>query len=230
MKILIIRHGDPDYSIDSLTEKGWREAEMLSERIAPMNIKNYYVSPLGRAQDTISLTLKKCGRTAETFDWLQEFPVVWDMMPEEWTAVSEYYDKNLWYDIPTMRNANMRSNIERVNGEFDKLLERHGYKRKGNTYLAVSPNSDTIALFCHFGIQCVLLSHLLGIPPMVLWQGFIAAPTSVTTLATEERCNGIACFRLNSFGDTSHLYIKNEKPAFAGRFRELYTNPDIDCD
>ena len=23
MKILIIRHGDPDYSIDSLTEKGW---------------------------------------------------------------------------------------------------------------------------------------------------------------------------------------------------------------
>ena len=29
MKILIIRHGDPDYSIDSLTEKGWREAELL---------------------------------------------------------------------------------------------------------------------------------------------------------------------------------------------------------
>ena len=27
MKILIIRHGDPDYAADSLTEKGWREAE-----------------------------------------------------------------------------------------------------------------------------------------------------------------------------------------------------------
>jgi len=23
MKLLIVRHGDPDYDIDSLTEKGW---------------------------------------------------------------------------------------------------------------------------------------------------------------------------------------------------------------
>lgn len=52
MKILIIRHGEPDYSIDSLTEKGWREAELLSRRLAPFNIRDFYVSPLGRAQDT----------------------------------------------------------------------------------------------------------------------------------------------------------------------------------
>ena len=32
MKLLFIRHGDPDYTIDSLTEKGWKEAEFLSER------------------------------------------------------------------------------------------------------------------------------------------------------------------------------------------------------
>ena len=24
MELLIIRHGDPDYTIDSLTEKGWK--------------------------------------------------------------------------------------------------------------------------------------------------------------------------------------------------------------
>ena len=33
MKILIIRHADPDYSIDSLTPKGWVEAECLSEKL-----------------------------------------------------------------------------------------------------------------------------------------------------------------------------------------------------
>ena len=65
MKIMIIRHGDPDYSIDSLTEKGWREAEMLSERIAPLVVKQYYVSPLGRARDTASFTLKKVSRYTE---------------------------------------------------------------------------------------------------------------------------------------------------------------------
>ena len=31
MKLVIVRHGDPDYSIDSLTEKGWKEVEYLSE-------------------------------------------------------------------------------------------------------------------------------------------------------------------------------------------------------
>ena len=92
MKLLIIRHGDPNYTIDSLTEKGHREAELLAERIAPMDIAAYYVSPLGRAQATAEYTLKKCGRTAKTLDWLHEFDrdliigpdgqrrIAWDML------------------------------------------------------------------------------------------------------------------------------------------------------
>ena len=52
MRLLIVRHGDPDYSIDSLTEKGWKEAEYLSERLSKLDVKDFYVSPLGRAKDT----------------------------------------------------------------------------------------------------------------------------------------------------------------------------------
>lgn len=33
MRLIIVRHGDPDYVKDSLTEKGWREAELLSDRL-----------------------------------------------------------------------------------------------------------------------------------------------------------------------------------------------------
>ena len=33
MKIIFIRHGDPDYSIDSLTERGRIEAELVGERL-----------------------------------------------------------------------------------------------------------------------------------------------------------------------------------------------------
>ena len=58
MKLLFIRHGDPDYTIDSLTEKGWKEAEFLSEKIAALDVRDFYVSPLGRAKDTASCTLK----------------------------------------------------------------------------------------------------------------------------------------------------------------------------
>ncbi|MFQ9855552.1 MAG: histidine phosphatase family protein [Ruminococcus callidus] len=61
MKILLIRHGDPDYEKDSLTEKGWHEAELLAQRMAELEIQSFYVSPLGRAKDTASCTLKKWG-------------------------------------------------------------------------------------------------------------------------------------------------------------------------
>ncbi len=97
MRLLIIRHGDPDYSIDSLTEKGWREAKLLAERIAKEDVTEFYVSPLGRARDTASLTLQKMNRTAVECDWLREFPpaikrpdkegirrtVTWDWLPED---------------------------------------------------------------------------------------------------------------------------------------------------
>lgn len=73
MQLLIIRHGDPDYSIDSLTEKGWREAEILANRLSKLDVKEFYVSPLGRAKDTASLTLKKMGREAIELPWMQEF-------------------------------------------------------------------------------------------------------------------------------------------------------------
>lgn len=236
MKLLIIRHGDPDYSIDSLTEKGWREAEFLSHRISKMDVKAFYISPLGRAKDTASLTLKKMNRTARELPWLREFhaPITdertgaerltWDWLPEDWTKVDAYYDRYLWHTTPVMQAARVRDEAQRVYDGLDEILKDHGYAREGNLYRAARPNNDTIVLFCHFAVECVILGHLLGMSPMVLWHGFCAAPTSVTTVITEERRKGIASFRVIAFGDTSHLYAAGEKPAFAARFCETYDN------
>lgn len=238
MKLLIIRHGDPDYSIDSLTEKGRREAALLAEKMAKLDIAKFYVSPLGRARDTAAYTLEKMHRTAEEKPWLREFeaPVTdpdtgekhipWDRLPAYWTAVPEYYDKEKWCETPLMQSGNVKKEAEWVWNGLDTLLENHGYKREGNIYRAVKPNRDTIALFCHFGVECVMLGHLLGISPVVLWHGLCAAPTSVTTLTTEERREGIAYFRMNSFGDTSHLYAAGEEPAFAARFCETFDSDE----
>ena len=74
MKLLIVRHGDPDYDIDYLTEKGWKEVEYLSQKLSKLDVKAFYVSPLGRAKDTAAPTLKKMGRTATECEWLKEFP------------------------------------------------------------------------------------------------------------------------------------------------------------
>lgn len=239
MKLLIIRHGDPDYSIDSLTEKGWREAEYLSERISKLDVKAFYVSPLGRAKDTASFTLQKMNRTATECEWLREFASrvyrpdhpdiaknAWDWLPQDWMADERFFDRRTWHEHEVFQKGKVKEEYEWVIENFDNLLASHGYVREGHYYRVEQPNEDTIVFFCHFGLECVLLSRLLNVSPMILWHGMCAAPTSVTVVNTEERKEGIASFRISEFGDISHLYVKDEEPAFAARFCETYANMD----
>ncbi len=237
MKLLIVRHGDPDYTMDSLTEKGWREAGLLAERLAQIETRAYYVSPLGRAKDTASLTLNKVHRTAEECGWLREFHapirrpdaggremIPWDWLPQDWTADERFFHIDRWQEAEIFRAGRVKAEYDRVTGALDRLLEGYGYRREGYLYSAERPNNDTLVFFCHFGVGCVLLSHLLNVSPMVLWHGTCAAPSSVTTVATEERRAGTASFRMLAFGDISHLYHHGEPPAFAARFRETRDN------
>ena len=238
MKILIIRHADPDYSIDSLTETGWEEARLLVPRMEKLDIKNFYVSPLGRAQDTASLTLEAMHRTAETLPWLKEFgpgihkpghshrTCVWDWLPEDWTADQRCFDRNEWLETPFAKPYHVDEHIKWVWDNFDALIASHGYVRQGDIYRAERPNEDTIVFFCHYGLECVLLGRLLNISPMVLWHGICAAPSSVTSIVTEERRPGIAYWRMNAMGDTSHLYAAGKEPSFSARFCEVYTRQD----
>ncbi len=238
MKLLIIRHGEPDYVHDSLTEKGFREAELLKDRVIKENVAAFYCSPLGRAKATAKPTLAALGREATVCDWLEEFAgyvvnpdtgkkrIPWDMLPSRWTADERYYDRKQWLDTPLMRSGNVRQRYEEVCAGLDQLLADHGYRREGAIYRAERSNRDTIVFFCHFGVESVLLSHLLHISPVMLWHGFVALPTSVTTLITEEREQGIAAFRCNGFGDVSHLYAAGEPASFAARFCEIYESDE----
>ncbi len=239
MKLLIIRHGDPYYEIDSLTQKGWKEAEYLSEKLCGLDVKAFYMSPLGRAQDTAKPTLEKLGRTAEVKEWLREFDVriqrpdipdkkmiAWDWLPQDWTQDEQFYRYDEWYKNTSMVEGHVKEEYDWVTGSFDKLLAEHGYVRDGHVYRVERSNNDTLVFFCHFGLGCVLASHLLSVSPMVLWHGACAAPSSVTTFVSEERREGIASFRMSSFGDISHLYAHQEPPAFAARFCESFRNVD----
>lgn len=73
MKLYIVRHGDPDYAADCLTERGRREAELLADRLEKLDFAAIYVSPLGRARETAQATLGRLGRQGETKGWLREF-------------------------------------------------------------------------------------------------------------------------------------------------------------
>ena len=238
MKLLLIRHGDPNYESDGLTETGTQEALALAERIAPLAVRDYYVSPMGRARATAAPTLERAGREAEVCGWLREFdvpvrrpdradsPIPWDWLPQDWTKETRFFSHDQWREVPAFREAGVGEAYDRVTEAFDALLARHGYVREGGLYRVTAPNEDRLVFFCHLGLSCVLLSHLLNCSPMVLWHGLAMAPSSVTTLNSEERRPGFAQFRAAAIGDISHLYVKGREPSFAARFCETYGNGD----
>ena len=255
MRLLFIRHGDPDYVHDTLTEKGHKEAALLAERAEDLHLGECYVSPLGRAQATAGYSMKKLGRTAKTLGWLQEFPaqvdlnqapqlleafpnakmedgkyaphIVWDVMPSYWEKFSECMDPIRWRECEICRNSDTVEIYDYVTGEFDKLLAEHGYIRDGRCYKVERESTDTLTFFCHFGLTCVLLSHLWEISPFLLWHSLALAPTSVTEVVTEERQKGLACFRGLKIGDVSHLVLGDEPVSTAARFCEIYSGPGL---
>lgn len=252
MRILLIRHGDPDYENDTLTEKGRREAELLAKTADDLKLGSCFVSPLGRARDTAACCLKRTGLTAQTLDWLEEFPAkldlnlypemrkayqnvrmkdgvylprcVWDMLPAYWTAHEEYFDRKKWRESEVARCSDLVQKYDEVIHAFDEFLERYGYVREKQVYRVRKASEETVTFFCHFGITCVLLSHLWNVSPFILWHGLALAPTSVTEVVTEERQKGIASFRGLRLGDISHLYAGYEPASFAARFAEVYDN------
>jgi probable phosphoglycerate mutase len=237
MKLIFIRHGDPDYSNDTLTEKGKKEAELLASRIPYLGADEYYVSPLGRASLTAKIATSGMDINLTTLNWLREFDypvrrpdspdhynIAWDWMPADWTPVDALYDAEHWMEHPVFASSGIDKKHEEVTKALDEFLLEHGYKREGRKYRALRPNNDRIVLFSHFGLTALVLSHLIGISPMIIWQGFISAPTSVTTIVTEERRPGEVQWRCTGFGDVSHLYVAGEEPSFSGRFCECFTN------
>ena len=57
MRLLFVRHGDPDYKNDCLNEIGRREARALAALGPQIGWGTCFVSPLGRAQETAAIVL-----------------------------------------------------------------------------------------------------------------------------------------------------------------------------
>ena len=235
MKLIFIRHAEPDYTIDSLTEKGWREAEILSHRVAKWDIKDIYCSPLGRAKDTASFSLKALGREAEICDWLQEFyyrindeltgeeTIAWDFYPRYFAPRDDLHDKDKWAYSEVMKTGEIAVHAEEVYKGFDALLEKHGYKRNDKGfYDVIEHNDDNIVFFCHFGVTALIMSHLIGVAAPVIWQGMMMAPTSITVMGSEERIPGEASFRVQTFADSRHLLEAGEPISQSGYFTKIF--------
>ena len=121
MRILIIRHGDPYYPTDSLTEKGQREAELLSQKLINEGITNIYVSPHGRAKLTAKPTADKLDIEPIELDWLREFPNLL-----EWEYNTDYFkNKKIFEQVLITQSAEefilCRSTYDMLNSDSWKI-------------------------------------------------------------------------------------------------------------
>ena len=241
MRLIFIRHAEPDYENHTLTEKGFREAELLSKRVATWtDIRCIYVSPLPRAQLTAAPCLAALGRTAETLPWLREFwPLIenpttgemtgaTDLMPDYYTRRPAFYDRRAWLSDPIYADYPDVSRVIRETYDgIDGILAENGYRRDGEMYRldpALTDGDDEAAIlfFCHGLISSIMLSYLTGIPPVIFTRSFQMPPTGITVVNAEKRFGDGAHFRIQTFGDTSHLTENGEPVSASGFFSTVF--------
>ena len=120
MKLIFVRHGDPNYELDCLTELGKKEAFLVAERLSKLGITKIYSSPLGRAKETASYTASKLGMDIEILPFLEESPlkattndgkeiIIRDRLPEEWENDPYAFSKDDWYKNELMVKTNIHS-------------------------------------------------------------------------------------------------------------------------
>ena len=231
MLLYIIRHGDPDYAHDCLTEKGKKQAEALARRFADIKFDRIYSSPMGRARQTAEPTCKMMGMeytveewTSESLAW-QDFAVprkngsgktwAFDAVDEQ----SKFYDPAIlsgkpWYEADYLKEANSVDGFRRIADASDEFLSRQGYVREDKLYRCEDPSDDRVAVFCHEGFGSLWLSHLLNIPHNILSTSLNITHTGVTILRFPNREKGSLCAPCClCYSDMSHIFAaKDELP------------------
>ncbi len=225
MRIHLIRHADPDYSIDSLTPKGHAEARALAAWLKKEDrITRIFTSPLGRARATAAYTAEALKLPVKVEDWTREINefwqaeqqrVAWDIAGSELRPV--YADKKEdWHNYEGVSDLPIHSHCVMIAQESDRWLASLGYERDGEIYRVNERNEETIALFAHGGFGLTWLAHLTGVPIPLFWSGFFLHPSSITTVLFDERAPGISTPRLIGVGSLPHLAIDGQEPAPAG--------------
>lgn len=220
MLLYIIRHGEPDYSRDCLTERGWKQAEAVGRRLAKCGITRVYASPMGRARETAQPLCRELGLEAQIEDWAHEihskhlFTTYPDGTPQsvsrlQNTIFRENGNMNRSFaeafDCPGMRQTRMKDALEYLERDGNEFLARLGYREENGVYRIVEPNEERAALFCHAAMGRAWIASLLRIPLHIMWASFTYELTGVTLLEFRNNADGFTAPTCIYYGDCSHL-------------------------
>ncbi|MBR6322322.1 MAG: histidine phosphatase family protein [Lachnospiraceae bacterium] len=233
MRLIFVRHGDPDYRNDCLTPSGVIQAQNTALRLKDEKITAIYSSPMGRARQTASFTAADHGLPVQVLDFMHE--IDWGDRdpdtPEEnrlpmrghpWglgyrllAENPEYVGSTEWSGHHYFRDNRCMDYYDMISEKFDEFLAGYGLIRKGGLYICEKPCDDTIALFAHGGSGACMFAHVLSLPFPFVLTGIPYGVCSVSVIDFSPLDGRTVLPRLELFNDMAHVAkVREEKLHF----------------
>ena len=224
MRLIFVRHGEPDYAHDCLTETGKKQALAAAERLTEENIDAIYASPFGRALETAQATADRLGLPVTVLDYMHE--ITWGgkqaQLPENghpwflsWRMIEEedfdFYRAD-WREHPSFRDNRARDEFDRVSAAFDGFMAAQGYIHDGGRFLCEQSNEKALAIFSHGGSGGIVLSHLLHLPFPYVCAVMPYDFTSIIILDFPSEPGRYVFPRLELFNDCAHIRRGPSRP------------------
>ena len=226
MLLYFLRHGDPIYHPDCLTDKGKEQAESLSRRLLGSGIDEIYASSSVRAQQTARPLADKLGKPIHTMHWCHEDLAYRDFTIEEdgkrvWFFESEKFLSRMgrpdvaalgydWERHPLFAATRCGEGFRRIAGHTDSFMATLGFRHdtENHCFVAEPPTGGEekrIALFAHGGFGRAFLAHLLDIP-FPFATRMMHNHSGMTVLWFRPYPDGLTFPRLIMFSGDGHLY------------------------
>lgn len=218
MRIIIVRHGDPDYARDALTELGKKQAAAVAERLMDEGIEEIYSSPLGRAKETAEAFAELSGiRSIHMLDFMREIRFgfgealyetgnPWEEVDKMAEEGKEILDPN-WHEWPFFKENIATVDVDDIASATDVWLRELGYEREGLYYRCTREDDTehTVVLFCHGGSGTAMIARILNLPFPYLCAIIRMRHTSITTIRMEKIPGSKITPVLELTGDDRHI-------------------------
>lgn len=220
MFLYIVRHGEPDYTTDTLVPNGVKQAQAVAERLFKAGIDRVFTSPLGRARQTAEPLCRLLNKEYTVEDWTREIAVMIDLPdgarePLIKVQNTRFREK----DVQVSISADTKDAFARIEKEGNAFLERLGYRYEDGNYRILQPNEEKVVLFCHGNFARVWLSSLLKMPLTTMLSSFGYGFTGVSVLCFKNNEDGLTAPWCFVYSDTSHLDTGEFDTNYNGKFK-----------
>ncbi|MBR5407604.1 MAG: histidine phosphatase family protein [Lachnospiraceae bacterium] len=231
MRLILVRHGEPDYKNDCLTNKGIQQAKNTAARLEKEGISAIYSSPMGRAFETAGYTADSQGLKVKILDFMHE--IDWGDIQEckeedkllynghPWalgfkllTENPGYVGSGDWDNHHYFKDNKCLNDYKKVSSCIDDFLDSFGLKRREGLYYCERNCEDTVAIFAHGGSGAIMISHILSLPfPFVL----TTMPFNLCSISVIEfiqEAGEVTVPMLSLFNDTGHIEGLKREPLY----------------